>query len=248
MGVVKHGNNLYGVLKDGQAQADVIRLTKSLNRDLPFSFTYKWVQSHTDDKPKHIQRPLTDIEMANNRADSLCKTALVEGLLSRDFISSDFPFEPMRIRAGDAKLTGPLRPFLRSHHGKRIAKQVFGFGKIGKKLLNEEDFDLVNWDVIPCALKEFPDTFRDWLSKHVTGCCGVNRFCQNGRKESPTSAHVASATTKIFTISQPAKMLAAPSYLMKWLISLETGSMTIMRMKISPILSASTSKDVTDSS
>jgi hypothetical protein len=42
--------------------------------------------------------------------------------------------------------------------------------------LNEEDFDLVYWDAIPKAIKEFPDTFRDWLSKHVTGCCGVNRF------------------------------------------------------------------------
>jgi hypothetical protein len=34
--------------------------------------------------------------MANNHADSLCKTALVEGLISRDFISSDFPFEPIQ--------------------------------------------------------------------------------------------------------------------------------------------------------
>jgi hypothetical protein len=54
MGVVKHGNNLYGALKDGQAQADVIRLTKSLDRNLPLHFTYKWVQSHTDNKRKQI--------------------------------------------------------------------------------------------------------------------------------------------------------------------------------------------------
>lgn len=54
MGVVKHGNILYGALKDGQAQAEIIRLTKSLNRDLPLHFTYKWVQSHTDDKRKQI--------------------------------------------------------------------------------------------------------------------------------------------------------------------------------------------------
>jgi hypothetical protein len=53
--------------------------------------------------------------MANNHADSLCKTALVEGLMSRDFISCDFPFEPIQIRAGEAKLlTGPLRPTIPS--------------------------------------------------------------------------------------------------------------------------------------
>jgi hypothetical protein len=35
MGVVKHGNNLFGALKDSWARADVNRLTKSLDRDLP---------------------------------------------------------------------------------------------------------------------------------------------------------------------------------------------------------------------
>jgi hypothetical protein len=54
MRVVKHGNYLYGALKDGQSQADVIRLTKSLDRDLPLQFTYRRVQSHTDDKRKRI--------------------------------------------------------------------------------------------------------------------------------------------------------------------------------------------------
>jgi hypothetical protein len=68
----------------------------------------------------------------------------------------------------------PFAPF--SDHTTVKISRLFGFGKRGKKLLNEEDFDLVYWEVIPCALKDFPDTFRDWLSKHVTGCCGVNRF------------------------------------------------------------------------
>jgi hypothetical protein len=57
-----------------------------------------------------------------------------------------------------------------------VAKEVFGFGVRGKRLVNEDDFDLIFWEIIPPALKEFPSTFKDWLSKHVTGCCGVNRF------------------------------------------------------------------------
>jgi hypothetical protein len=67
-------------------------------------------------------------------------------------------------------------PFVTSHHSRRVAREVFGYGIRGKKLVSEECFDLIFWEIIPKALKEFPSSFKDWLSKHVTGCCGVNRF------------------------------------------------------------------------
>lgn len=38
MGVIKHGNRMYSALKDGQAQADLIRLFHSLDSNLPFPF------------------------------------------------------------------------------------------------------------------------------------------------------------------------------------------------------------------
>ena len=120
---------------------------------------------------------ISHVEKINNRCDSLAKTGLVEGLIHRDFISNDFPYETVRIMAGSKKLSGPLRPFIKSHYGKQVAKQVFGHGKRGKKLLSDEDFDWVMWELISRALKKkYPSSFSDWLSKHVTGCCGVNRF------------------------------------------------------------------------
>lgn len=152
MGVVKHGNRVYPRLKDKQAHADIIRLFTSINCQLPFKSKYAWVQSHTDGKNAR-QRRLSAIERDNNRVDALAKTALVHGIMARDFISSDFPFETIRVKTSSQKLTGSIHPFILSHHGRRVAKQVFGFGKRGKKLVNKDDFDYVYWDAFPAALK-----------------------------------------------------------------------------------------------
>jgi hypothetical protein len=206
MGVIKHGNAEFGDLRDKQVQADLICLMRSIDRTLPCPFRYEWILSHTDGKNKGACIS-THMHKMNNRADALCKSALVDGIMANDYISSDFPFETIRVRAGTKKLTGSLRPFITSHHSRRVAKEVFGFGKRGKRLVNEDDFDLIFWDVIPLALKEFPSTFKDWLSKHVTGCCGVNRFLSKWEPgTTPTTAHPASATTKIFFILQRAWM------------------------------------------
>jgi hypothetical protein len=114
MGVIKHGNTIYGTLKDGQAQSDVIRLFQSIDRDLPCPFEYKWIESHTDSPNKrHVVK--TEIHRDNNHVDALAKSALVEGITTTNiYISSDFPFELVRVRAGSKKLTNPLdTPF---HH------------------------------------------------------------------------------------------------------------------------------------
>ena len=175
MGVVKHGNRLYPRLKDGQSQSDIIRLMKDIDSHLPFPYRYVWVESHTDSKShrKHVQ---TSIERCNTRADSMAKTALVSALSSREFISSLFPFESIRVFAGGKKLTSSLRPFITSHRSRKVARTVFGWqSQRGSKLVDEEDFDLIYWDVFSSLRKEFPSPFLDWLSKHVTGMCGVNR-------------------------------------------------------------------------
>jgi hypothetical protein len=107
MGVIKHGNRLFGVLRDKQAQADLIRLIRSIDESLPFQCQYVWVESHTDSKYKR-RRVVTEMEKENQEVDLDAKAALVDGILERQFISSRFPFETIRIYAGIKKLTGPL--------------------------------------------------------------------------------------------------------------------------------------------
>jgi hypothetical protein len=128
---------------------------------------------------KHVAK--TEIHRDNIRVDALAKCALVEGITSNTYISSDFPFELVRVHAGSKKLTGPLRPFITSHQSRRIARDVYGYGKRGKKLIGTEDFDHIFWEIIPKALTiSFPSSFKDWLLKHVTGCSVSIDFSRSG--------------------------------------------------------------------
>jgi len=63
----------------------------------------------------------------NQVVDVDAKAALVDGILTNQFILSRFPFETIRIYAGAKKLTGPLRPFITSHHSKKVARKVYGW-------------------------------------------------------------------------------------------------------------------------
>jgi hypothetical protein len=75
------------------------------------------VESHTNDpRKRHVQR--THIHRHNDRVDNLAKSALIKSIQENSYISSDFPFEIVRVRAGSKKLTGPLCPFITSHHSR----------------------------------------------------------------------------------------------------------------------------------
>lgn len=84
--------------------------------------------------------------------------ALIEGITTRTFISSQFPFETIRVFAGHNKYTGKLRLFISHHSSRGVARQVFGYvSKHGSKLVEDEDFDLIYyWEIIPRVLKDFP--------------------------------------------------------------------------------------------
>jgi ribonuclease HI len=97
MGVVKHGNTPYLPLKDKQSHSDVVRLFKQLERELPFPRVYEWVEGHVDACKGRL---LTLRECLNDRCDALAKEALMNALFSGSFISSNFPFETIRVKLG----------------------------------------------------------------------------------------------------------------------------------------------------
>jgi hypothetical protein len=41
--------------------------------------------------------------------------------------------------------------------------------------MDKEAFDFVDWDSMYEAMQSFPDLYRMWVTKHVTGWCGTNR-------------------------------------------------------------------------
>jgi hypothetical protein len=106
MGVIKHGNAEFGNLRDKQVQSDLIRLMRSIDCTPPCPFRYERILSHTDGKNKGACIS-THMHKMNKRADALCKSALVDGIMSNDYISSDFPFQTIQVWAGTTKLLVP---------------------------------------------------------------------------------------------------------------------------------------------
>ena len=130
-----------------------------------------YVQSHQDTGGRSYF-DLTLAEKLNCRCDALAKDALINAIATGNYISSDFPFEDVRIYVNGEKLIRSARKTFHDHHSYDMAKAAFE----RKRLISPEDFDLVYWDGMPKVLEQFPREFRTWLSKHVAECCGVNRF------------------------------------------------------------------------
>ena len=69
---------------------------------------------------------------------------------------------------------------------KAIRKRLDDKGRLPK-----ETFDCIDWETVGCAMKTFPPLFRLWVTKHVSGHCGVGQTYETPRANGiATNAHV----------------------------------------------------------
>jgi len=167
-GVVIHGNSPTRSLKEKQPQADVLGVFKRLVMEQPFQVNYCWVQSHTDRAKKWAQCSLK--ERVNQKVDRLCRAALIDGVSSGEFIESIFPFEQVRVYAGDTKVTGSLRSAFERHWGFHAAREHYH--NLG--LIARGDFNLVWWDGMERVMRYYTKMFCVFVTKQVSGCAGTN--------------------------------------------------------------------------
>ena len=208
LGLVRHTEWLSSPLLEKQAQADILRLYKKLLRELPFPVTCTYVKSHQDSGGcSYFDLSLE--EKLNCRCYALAKDALVNTVAESTYIKSDFPFEDVRVHLNCEKLITSARRSFHDHPSYEQAKMAFD----RKGLVDFDDFDLIYWDCMPGVLQRFPREFRTWLSKHVSECCGVNRFlskwdktvkniCPCCKRPNETVLHITKCTdpgrTKLF--------------------------------------------------
>ena len=169
MGVVKHGNAPSCALKEKQAQADVLRVLKLLIDDNPLTVEYEWVASHQDRHKRWAQ--LTLEEKINVIVDVLAKCALIAGIVERDFISSCFPFEHVRVKLGNRKVTGSPRKAIEDYWGERTARDFYH----RKHIVNKHEFHLVWWEGCAQVMHAHPKMFRVYVTKNTSHFCGTNR-------------------------------------------------------------------------
>ncbi len=68
------------------------------------------------------------------------------------------------------QITGPIKPSLETHWGRREAKQFFDF----KHILHPSDFDPIWWEGMRNAIESYPKMFRIFITKQILGWCGSN--------------------------------------------------------------------------
>jgi len=173
-GVVFHGNAPGRVLKEKQAQSDVLRVMKGIISSQRFQTIFLWVPSHADDHKSWSQCTLK--ERINIKVDELAKLAIDAGIASGQYIDSVFPFELVWVMISSHKTTGSLRTAITNHWGEMEARRFYD----KQDIVAAEDFDLIWWD--GCEALPYPRTYKTWLTKQVSGICGTNDQLRYFRK------------------------------------------------------------------
>jgi len=169
-GVIHHGNKPNADLLERQTQADVLSLLKRYLRELSIPVSFEKVEAHVDDyRPIETFSPQETWNMDMDRA---AKFAILNALETNSFISPIFPFETFRFHNGFGKISGSPIAAIYDWHGYITAKQLFD----SKGIVSTGHFDLIYWEGMEKAVSKFPDTFKFWISKHVSHFCGTNRF------------------------------------------------------------------------
>ena len=103
-----------------------------------------------------------------------------------------FPLEAVAVYVGEDKLSSDMSKYVRFHVHRHIAKEVFA--KL--RILDESQFEEVEWRLVWGALKEAPRMFQIWASKQVMNIAGVNKTWQNINHARAKSARVATVLLK----------------------------------------------------
>jgi len=122
-GVIKRARNAHAPLKMNQPQSDVLRLMTFIIRDLPICIAYTHVHSHLDD---HVSYELLPFDFQQNAdMDAMAQSALDEAIESRNFIASQFPFEPFTICCPEKRITKNFTTSIYIERGRSTARDVF---------------------------------------------------------------------------------------------------------------------------
>ncbi len=198
-GVVKHGNTPFRPLLSTQSNADILRIMKHMILDHPFHLKFLYVASHSDNNKRWKECSLK--ERINIKVDHLAKKALLATHASNQYFNGAFPLEDFQVHTDGRKLTGPTKTSLEEHWGRAKAKRFFDV----KGIVWSSEFNAIWWAGLHRAIASYPQMFRIFISKQVSGWCGsnsklslwdsnVDNICPNCGIINETSKHMTRCT------------------------------------------------------
>lgn len=152
--------------------ADIIRAIRRLVKEIPVKVNFEHVDGHQDRQKKMEQ--LGAMEQLNVLMDSRAKQH-VEAIL--DMEERPSPDQRILMEGWQCWVQGIK---ITSDPGPAIRKLIFGrelkAHLIKKGRLTSEGFELIDWEAIGDASKNLPALYRLWVTKHVSGFCGVGKM------------------------------------------------------------------------
>jgi hypothetical protein len=127
------------------------------------------VYGHLDEKTSFANLNLP--QQLNVMADLLAKSELQRCIDTNSGHPPWYPMEPVRILIGGQKVTSSIKTALYQEWGAKTAREVFE----RKHIVSRYVFRHIYWGGLEKAMLSYPQMFRTWVTKQVSGFCGTNR-------------------------------------------------------------------------
>jgi hypothetical protein len=130
---------------------------------------------------------------------------VIWGLVGEELPPMDvFPLEPVAVFVGREKLTSGSDDELRFWCQRQEARRILAHEKV--KVLDQEQFEEVEWRGVHKALTDVPRMFQIWISKQVLGIAGTNemqaRYTPNHCRNCPSCDVCLEVCAHVLTCSE----------------------------------------------
>ena len=149
---------------------DIVRAIRKLKCLIPVKVVFEHVLGHQDDHSSFVDLPL--MSQLNIRCDEMAKQALVYYTNNGTVTSPRIFAEGWQCWVDGVKQTTDPSDAIRAS----IFSDMMRNKLHAKNALPAPFFDLVDWDAVEDAQAYYPNGFSLWMSKQVTGFCGVGKM------------------------------------------------------------------------
>ena len=162
-GELNHGSQTEKELKQKQANFDVLYVIKTLIAASLVTPYCQWVEEHSV-KKKGLKN-CTHPEIMNNLVNKFACFEFHRALQLQNFIESDFPFEKLKIKHNQKKITGNICREIDNLTEEQTAMKYIA----ESSRISRENFQKVWWNGMENLMRSYPRMYQVWLAKHVSG-------------------------------------------------------------------------------
>ena len=163
-----------------KSHSDVLRSIRLVCLEMPIDITFHHIKGHQDDTIMYdnLDRP----SQLNVDCDLVAKAGLRRLHRQNNPQPDALPHENVMVWIRNKKIIGNVGPALRNEVSRLSMKAFLCNPK--RAILTIPAFDEVDWQSVEVMMKNEPQQFNLWISKHVSGFCGTNKMLYKRKQSS----------------------------------------------------------------